>query len=131
MCVNGEIGIGRFLRIAVVPIMFSASVPIVATEQQERNDQTGQVSTDEEHSESEKQEFLFMTEEAYTQEQNQWQLSLSSQYMERKKSKEGDEIELRNEWSWIAAIEYGLSDWLQLELAIRLGPLGTHPQSAV
>ncbi len=75
-------------------------------------------SGDIEKEEFEGQEFLFLTEEAYTQQKGQWQISISSQYFERKKSKEADEVKLRNQWQWTAEVEYGLSNWLQFEVEI-------------
>ena len=73
---------------------------------------------DEAQEEFEGQEFLFMTEEAYTQEKGQWQLSFSTQYMDRKTTKEGDEVKIKDQWQWIMEAEYGLSDWFQVSLEV-------------
>ena len=64
------------------------------------------------------QEFLFMTEEAYLQEKGEWQVSFSSLYRDRKTTKEDDEINLEDMWQLSTEIEYGLSDWLQIEVEI-------------
>jgi len=53
---------------------------------------------DEAQEESEGQQFLFMNEDAYTQEKDQWQLSFTSQYLDRKKTKEGDEVKIKDQW---------------------------------
>ena len=68
--------------------------------------------------ESEGQEFLFMTEGAYTQEKGRWEVSFTSQYLEREISKEGGEVKQKNQWQWITEIEYGFSDWLQFEAEV-------------
>lgn len=68
--------------------------------------------------EFEGQQFLFMNEDAYTQEQDQWQLSFTSQYLDRKKTREGDEVKIKDRWQWITEAEYGLSEWLQVSLEV-------------
>lgn len=68
--------------------------------------------------EFEGQQFLFLTEDAYTQEEGEWQVSFVSQYSERKRSKEGDEKKQKDRWQWITEIEYGLTDRLQFEVGI-------------
>jgi hypothetical protein len=68
--------------------------------------------------EPEGQQFLFMNEDAYTQEKGQWQLSFTSQYQDRKKIKDGDEVKIKDQWQWVMESEYGLSEWLQINLEV-------------
>jgi len=83
---------------------------------------------DEKDEEFEEQQFLFMMEEAYTQKKGEWQVIFTAQYMDGKKSREveyedeekEDKLKIRDEWRWIAEIEYGILDWLQLEVEIPL-----------
>ena len=73
---------------------------------------------DEASEDSEGQQFLFMTEDAYTQEKDQWQLSFTSQYLDRQKTKEGDEVKIKDQWQWMMEAEYGLSEWFQVTLEV-------------
>lgn len=76
------------------------------------------IADEEEIESAVRHEFLFMIEEAYTQEKGQRQVCFTSQYMDRKKSKEGNELKITDQWQWMTEIEYGLSDWLQLEVEV-------------
>ncbi len=86
----------------------------------------GNVFCQENEKKIEKQQFLFMVEQAYLQEQGEWQVSFSTQYLDEKKSREieyeneerYDTLKIKNEWQWVAAIEYGIYDWMQLEVEI-------------
>ena len=64
------------------------------------------------------QQFTFMSQEAYTQEKDSWQVSFTSQYLDRKTSRESDDVTLTSQWEWTAEVEYGLTDWLQFEAEI-------------
>lgn len=75
---------------------------------------------DELHEEPEGQQFLFMNENAYTQEKDQWQLSFTSQYLDRKKTRDNDEVIIKDQWQWVTEAEYGLSDWFQINLEVPL-----------
>jgi hypothetical protein len=68
--------------------------------------------------EPEGQQFLFMNEDAYTQEKDQWQLSFTSQYQDRKKTKDGDEVKIKDQWQWVTEAEYGLSEWFQINMEV-------------
>lgn len=89
-------------------------------------DSNSAAMADEEEEKYEEQQFLFMMEEAYTQEKGEWQAGFTSQYLDGKKSREvehedgerEDKLKIKDEWQWIAEIEYGVVDWLQLEVEI-------------
>jgi hypothetical protein len=74
--------------------------------------------TEEVQEEFEGQQFLFLVTEGYNQEEGGLQVSFTSQYMDRQRSKEGDEVKTKNQWEWVTAIEYGFSDWLEFEVEI-------------
>jgi hypothetical protein len=84
-----------------------------------------------ENSEFEEQQFLFLIEEAYTQEKGEWQVSFVSQYFDRQKLREfeyeeGEREEkkiITDQWFWITELEYGLTDWLQVEMEVPFGHL--------
>ncbi len=73
---------------------------------------------DEAQEEFEGQQFLFLITEGYNQEEGELQLSFTSQYMDRQRSREGDEVKTKNQWEWVTAVEYGFSDWLEFEVEI-------------
>jgi hypothetical protein len=68
--------------------------------------------------EFEGQQFLFLMTEGYNQEEGELQVSFTSQYLDRQRSKEGDEVKTKNQWEWITSVEYGLWDWLEFEVGI-------------
>jgi hypothetical protein len=73
---------------------------------------------DESQEEFEGQQFLFLMSEAYNQEAGELQLSFTSQYMDRQRLKEGDEIKTKSQWEWTTSVEYGLWDWLEFEVEV-------------
>lgn len=76
------------------------------------------VFADELQDEFEGQQFLFLVTEGYNQEQGELQLSFTSRYMDRQRSKEGDEVKTKNQWEWVTSVEYGLWDWLEFEVEV-------------
>jgi len=74
--------------------------------------------TDQVQDEFEGQQFLFLMTEGYNQEEGEFQISFTSQYMDRQKLKDGDEIMTKNQWEWTTSVEYGLWDWLEFEVEI-------------
>lgn len=73
----------------------------------------------------EEQQFLFMLEEAYTQEVQEWQVGSSLAYFDHQVSIEGSERKVKDLWSWETEIEYGLQEGLQIELEIPFQDLST------
>lgn len=76
---------------------------------------------DETEEDSEGHQFLFIIEDAYTQEKDQWQLSFTSQYMDREITKEDDEVKIKDQWEWVMEAEYGLSECFQFTLEVPFG----------
>ena len=68
------------------------------------------------------QDFLFLLEEAYTQDQGEWQFSLSLGYFDNLEEEETDEqavVDKRTDlWAGLLGVEYGITDRLQIELEL-------------
>ena len=107
-----------FQVMILVAVLFCVSSPSMVWADQDGNIDVKEVGV-------KGQQFLFMNNNAYNQEKNEWQATFTTQYLSRQKSREVeyeedgtrvDTLKIRNELQWVAELEYGLTDWLQVQI---------------
>ena len=101
-------------------VLFCVSSPSMVWADQDRNVDVNEVGI-------KGQQFLFMNNNAYNQERNEWQATFTTQYFFHQKLREVeyeedgtrvDTLKIKNELQWVGELEYGLTDWLQVQVEI-------------